>query len=260
MDGLFQELVSLVPLIVLLSLRVGVAIATLPAPFGSGAPTQVRAVLGVLIASVLALPNRRLADDLVLDPYFFAFAALGELVIGASLALVARVPMLAADAAGDLVGSAMGLGFAHTMDPASGEQTLVPATLLSMAATLLFFGLGGHHALLVALSFSTELVPPGHLFDASVAMASVEVGAEILGRALRIGSPVIGTMFVVQLAVGLVARAAPKLQIFSLSFGTAATVGMLTLLVALPSSIEAIAQMVRGLPDLLFVILGGQHG
>lgn len=245
------------PVILCVSIRIGVALATLPAPLGSVAPMPVRAALGLVVAALLVGARPELVGTVRLEPWTLGFAAIEEAFIGLALGLVARLVVAAGETAGELAGSSMGLGFANVVDPTSGEETMVTARLLGLVATLVFFAMGGHHVLLLGLARSIEVAPPGHALAAMTGEGVLSAGAGLFGAGLRIASPVVGTLLIAQLALGLVARAAPRLQVFALSFATAATAGAITLRAAMPSAIEALSSEVRGLDGALSAVLGG---
>ena len=246
---------DLVPLIVLLSIRIGVAFASLPAPFGTGAPVVVRAALGFLISTTLALAHPERAHDIVLDPFFLGFAALQEALVGAAIGLVGRGVTAAAETAGEIAAGSMGLSFANVVDPNSGEQSPVVSRLFGLCAMALFVALDGHHTVILGISRSIELAPIGAAMDGISREGVVRSLAVLFGAGLRIASPVVGVLFFVQLALGLVARAAPRLQVFGLSFAVAVGVGLLTLHAAMPTAVAAIAADVRALPDAVEGIL-----
>lgn len=246
---------ELLPLIVLISIRVGVAFASLPAPFGSGAPTVVRAGVGFLIALVLGFAHPELAHDIVLDPFFLGLAALEEALVGAAIGLVGRGVIGAAETAGEIAAGSMGLSFAQVVDPNSGEQSVVVSRVMGLLAMAIFVGLDGHHTVILGISRSLELAPVGDALAGISREGVVSALSILFGAGLRIASPVVGVLFFVQLALGLVARAAPRLQVFGLSFAIAAGVGLLTLHAAMPTAVAAIAADVRALPQAIEAIL-----
>jgi flagellar biosynthesis protein FliR len=256
--ALLAHLEPLLPLFFLCTLRVGVTMASLPAPFGDLAPARIRAALAVLVSIVICVPRIGTAGDTVeLAPVPLAVAAAGEMVVGAVLGLTARVALASAQVAGTLAGNSMGLGFASSIDPTLGEEALPTTHLLSAFATLIFFALHGHHAVLAALAESMRLAPPGHAFAVLGQEGLFQMGSITIAHGLRIAAPVVATMFIVQLGTSLVSRAAPRLNIFSLSFAVAIAAGLLTLFVAAPSLARAIAGEMERLPDALRAALGG---
>ncbi|MEM9188008.1 MAG: flagellar biosynthetic protein FliR [Myxococcota bacterium] len=256
MDDFLGPLTSLIPVVALVSVRIGVAVAMLPAPFGSVAPTPVRAALTVMLAITLALP---MYDGTPVDLGTFALgrAAVGELLVGAAIGLTVRVTLAAAEIAGTFAGFSMGLGFAGSVDPMFGEMSLPSTRLIGSLGALIFFVVGGHHVVIGALGASLDAAPVGDAFSAIAHAGIVEIGSDMLSNGLRIAAPVVATMFIVQIGTGLISRAAPRVQIFSLSFAVAAAAGSLTLLVAAPSIATAIGVEINRLPDRILEALGG---
>ncbi|MEM9070798.1 MAG: flagellar biosynthetic protein FliR, partial [Myxococcota bacterium] len=197
LSTLIDPLAAMLPLWVLLSLRVGVALAAMPAPFGDVAPVRSRVVLGLLVSVALTFPHPELANELVLDPYWLAKAALGEVLVGSVIGLTVRVTIAAVEAAGAFAGFSAGLAFAQSVDPTFGESNTPPARALSALAVLLFFSLQGHHAALAALRQTLLYAPPGSAFAAISADGIVRLGANIVAQGLRIAAPVVATMFLV---------------------------------------------------------------
>lgn len=236
------DAVLLLPYIILVSIRVGIAFASMPAPLGAGAPMVVRAGVGFLIAATLAVATPPPPGEIVLDPFYLGLAATGEAILGAAIGLTARAVVAAAEIAGEFAGAAMGMGFARVVDPTSGEDMLVVARLSSLAAMALFLQFDGHHILIAGLARSLESAPVGATLGTVSPEAVVSTMGAVFGAGLRLASPVVGILFFVQLALGLVARAAPRLQVFGISFGVAILVGLLTLHAALPTALLGMEQ------------------
>ncbi|MBX7190564.1 MAG: flagellar biosynthetic protein FliR [Sandaracinaceae bacterium] len=258
MAPFFEALLPIIPLVMLVSVRVGVALASLPAPLGSVAPMQIRAALGLLLAITLTLPRLEDAGAIELDPFWLTGAALGEALVGATIGLTARLCLASAEIAGEIVGGSMGLGFAQTVDPTSGAEVASTARVFEMLAILTFFAARGHHAVIAALAESLRLLPPGGAISEALQLHGMELGTGLVAAGLRIASPILGTMLVVQLSLAITSRAAPRLQVFSISFALAASVGLLTLVVAMSAISEAIGHEMADLPHALLVIVAGE--
>lgn len=255
MASAFDDFVRLIPYVLLVSVRVGAAIASLPAPFGSLAPNQVRVALGLFLSIALVLPHPEVADTIHLDPLWMAGAALGEGLVGAAIGLVARLCLAAAEAAGEVISGSMGMGFAQQFDPTLGSEASVVGRVLTQLAVLVFFAMQGHHAVIAGLARSLEAAPVGAAWNGTVMANALDLGRDLVAAGLRIASPVMGTMLIVQLGVALTARAAPRLQVFSISYAIAASVGMLILVIAAPTLAEAIAAHVRDVPERIAALL-----
>ncbi|MDH5671859.1 MAG: flagellar biosynthetic protein FliR [Myxococcales bacterium] len=243
------------PLVFLVSLRVGVILALMPPPFSTMTPISIRAVLTLWIAGATALPLD-LAPPASHEPLLLVGAGLGEIMVGSVIGLTVRVTLAAVEIAGTVAGFSMGLGFATSVDPTLGEATLPTTRLLGYFGALIFLVFEGHHAVVGAIVTSLQLAPPGAVMEVFASEAALGVGSSMLARGLQIAAPVVATMFIVQLGTALVARAAPRVQLFSLTFAVAVTIGLLSLFAAAPTIARAIGIAVRGLPSALADVLG----
>ncbi len=236
----------------LVSLRVGVAFALLPAPFGGGAPRRIRAAAGLLVGWALTLSTPWPADPAaaaaVLRPVWLLRAALGEVLLGGIVGLTARLVLASAEMAGAWMGFSAGLGFARSVDPTFGASATPPARALSALAVVVFFALEGHHTVLRALGATLRLAPPGAAFGAFSPPGVLTIGAAMMARGLQMAAPVVATLFLVQLGTAFVSRAAPRLQLFALTFAIAAGVGLAVLDLAAPAMVPSYAQVVRHMP------------
>ncbi|MDD9933858.1 MAG: flagellar biosynthetic protein FliR [Myxococcales bacterium] len=257
MSGLPEWIQALLPALGLASIRVGAAFVAMPAPFGSVAPMRTRALLSMLVAlALLPLYADRVAD-LDLEPVALVRAGMGELMLGAVIGLTVRMTLVVAEIAGSIAGFSMGLGFATSVDPAFGEGALPTTRAIGAFGTLLFFAFDGHHAVLAAFASTLSAAPPGDAWSAVAHEGLLSIGSRIFTHGLQIAAPVVATMFIVQLATALVARAAPRVNLFAFSFAMAAGAGVLTMVVAAPSIATAIAVEVRRLPAALAEVLMG---
>ena len=257
-DAAIEWVRIFVPILMLAGLRYGVMLVSLPAPFGNLAPQTVRAALSVLLALATVLPLQSELIPVRLEALFLLRAAVGEVLIGGLIGLSARVTLVAAEIAGTIAGFSMGLGFASSIDPMYGESSLPTTKLLGSLAALLFLLLGGHHILLTAVSHSLSVAPPGYVFSHADFHFEgiVLLGGSMISAGLRIAAPVVATMFILQLGLGLVSRSAPKVQIFALSFAFATAGGTITLLLAAPSMAAAVSDRIGELPRTIASLIG----
>ncbi|GAB5542144.1 MAG: flagellar biosynthetic protein FliR [Sandaracinaceae bacterium] len=257
MQAYLASLLPFLPFALLVFLRVSVMLVALPAPFGSGSPVQVRVGLSLLIALAICTPHWGTAPHIELEPVPLSVAALGEFLVGAVIGLTVRVTLAAADVAGNLAGLSMGQGFAQTVDPMYGEQTMPTGRLVGALSVLIYFALQGHHVTLQAVAWSITHAPVGDALTHAVHPGTVDIGAGLLAQGLRIASPIVGTMFIVQLGMGLVARSAPRVQIFALTFAVTSAVGAAVLYASLPAVVTALTAHLGELPAALRAALGG---
>lgn len=223
----------------LIATRMGAFVAVSPFP-GSAVPTNVRvgmALLLALAATPLAVPGHTPA----IGPPLVA-AAIGEAMTGAAIGFVFRVGMSAAEVLGSALAHATGLTFASSYDPSQSSNTDALTRIVSNAATLVALAIGAHRVVIGAALGSFRAVPLGVVVDVqtyapgvlSWVVRSIECG---LGLAV----PAMTVSIVVQIAIGLVARAAPSLQVFSVGLTVSVASGLVVVLAGLRDSLSGIA-------------------
>ena len=202
----------------LLVIRPGLMVTAAPILGGSFVPPVVKVGLTVLLG-LLAAPA---LGPLVFDtPVALALAAAHEAVVGLALGLSVRVLVEGAQLAGQLAGFQIGLSYAALVDPQTGARNNVLAMLYGNVAALTFLGIDGHHALLRALAASYGAVPLG----LGGLEPAPQVVAHLFGLVFALGAqlaaPVVVSLLLVEVALGLVSRAAPALNLLMFGFPTA---------------------------------------
>ena len=117
--------------------------------------------------------------------------------------------------AGLLVGRDMGLAMSSMFDPVSGDDGNIIATLLSMAAIIVFILIDGHHFVVQSLSYSFNVIPlGGFAVTESAYELIIKYSGSIFILAVKIASPVIVAFFLIHFASGIIARVSPSFQVF----------------------------------------------
>jgi flagellar biosynthetic protein FliR len=167
-----------------------------------------------------------------------------EFLIGLGFGLVFRFLFAGIEMAANLVAVQMGFGMATILDPQTQAQNTLLAQLLVLVATLIFLSMNGHHALLRLLAQSYQEVPlqtsislPGSLFA-----YVLNLGRLMFTLAVQLLAPVLALLFLTQVALGLLARAVPQIQVMIVGFPLTIAVGFfflsLTLMVAGPVLVD----------------------
>lgn len=216
------------------ALRALAILATAPVLSNRAVPRAVKIALALAIAFLLApaLP----APPAVALGSAESFAIAGQQVaIGAALGFAVRLAMAAVEMAGEVVGLQMGLSFAGFFDLSNPQGANAAGSLLSLTATLLFLALDGHLMVLGALAESFRVFPVGE-FPARLLATDdfARMGGQVFSIALTLALPMITVMLFANLALGVIARAAPQLNIFSFGFPFSVTLGMVALTLTLP--------------------------
>ena len=197
-------------------------------------PRRVRISLAILIV-VCAQPSLPEMPRIVLDSPEALMVIAHEVLIGLTMGFAARVVFAAIEFAGELVGLQMGLNFASFFDPMSGGQVTAVSRFYGTTASWLFVVMNGHLMLTAAVlhSFSAFPVSPQPLAFLNVVQPQVW-GAEIFKLGLWVSLPVVSMLILVNMVMGLVARVAPQMNIFSIGFPVTLGVGLTGLWLTLP--------------------------
>lgn len=195
-------------------------------------PVMVRAGLVVLLTVLLA-PVARVAGAAapVLTPASF----LTEALVGFAIGLGAALLVGAAEAAGELMAIQIGLSGAALLDPLNQQNTPVLGQFMQLFAVALLLALDLHLVMLDALGASVRLLPVGAALDVQAGLGEmVRAGAMLFALGLRFAAPVIAAVLVANVALAVLGRAAPQLNILSVAFPLQIGIGLFTLLAALP--------------------------
>lgn len=212
--------------------RVGGLLAVMPVLGGGEVPVRVRVALSLMITLMIipSLGPMPAVDPLSMDSVFISMQ---QLLIGAAMGLIVLIAFNAVTMAGESIAISMGLGFALMNDPQNGAQVPMVSQFYLVLATLLFLSLDGHHAVLMLLDSSFQLMPVGKPLGADSFWIIVSWGSTIFYGALAIALPALAAMLTVNITMGVITRAAPQLNIFSVGFPITMTVGFFAIMLSL---------------------------
>ena len=231
----------------LLLARPGMLIMTAPGLGGRFAPMQVRIGLTLILAFILmpVIEVPRVGSLIAMSVIL-----LRELAIGLALALAVRALIAGAEMGGHLTGAQMMLSYGSVIDPQGGVRNTMMSSLYGSLALLTFFIVQGHHALLRGLAASYASVPIGAGgVDSSIARSVTELLGMVFVIGFRLAAPLIMVMLIVELAAGLIARAAPAINPMAQATPIRIIVGLLAvsaMIPLVPGLIGNIVPMVTG--------------
>lgn len=233
-----MDLTPLMNLGVLL-VRPGTLIMTAPAFGGMYAPAQVKIGLTLILALSLvpstAVPASATAVSLV------AIVA-REMAIGLALAMAIRALVAAAELAGHLAGFQMGLSYSAIVDPSSGVRNNLLASLYGNIAVVVFLVMNAHHAFLRALGASYQTLPigSGHI-GATLPATVVALLGLVFTFGVRLAAPFVVVLVIVEIAMALIARSAPSLNLLAVGAPVRIIVGLVLLGFVAPAAVGVIS-------------------
>ena len=206
------------------------------APIFSSRSFPVRARIGlallITVAAQASLPPMPVVD---LNSAQALGVAVQQVGIGLTIGFVVRLVFAAFELAGEVVGFQMGLNFAAFFDPAMNSQTSAVARFFGYMASLLFVVLNGHLMVLMAVTRSFEVFPVTQNFaDALRLMKLYTLGGELFASALWIALPMLALLLFTNLALGIISRVAPQMNVFAIGFPITLSVGLVGMTATLP--------------------------
>lgn len=222
-----------------------------------GVPQTVRLML-VLPLTVLVLPLVPVADALTMFSAAWIWAMAQQVLIGISMGLTLRLVFEAFALAGELIANSMGLGFAQLADPVRGVNTPIVGQFLIIVASLLFVATGAHLTLIEALvgSFRDRPVAQTALDLASVRLMLDWAGSLFAGG-VQLALPVLAAMLAVNLAIGVLGRSAPTINLMAVGFPLTLVLGLLMLRWLLPGLAELLTQWLDSAWPMIEQLPGG---
>lgn len=212
-------------------LRVLAMLSTAPVFDNRAVQRKVRVGLSAMIAIVLMQvlpPPPPINDAMSLN------LLLQQILVGVAMGFSMRLIFTAFEVAGDMLGLQMGLAFAQFIDPQKGGTTPLIGSYLSILASLVFLALDGHLLVIAAVIKSFEVVPISGNLDVVNANHIAMAGSIMFMLALQIAIPVLGALIISNVILGILARAAPQLNVMSIGFSITITAGIWVLWVSMP--------------------------
>jgi flagellar biosynthetic protein FliR len=232
----------------LLLVRPGALVMTALVFGGRYVPPMVKVgltgMLALLLAPLVEVPT-------TFDPIGIVVLMLRELVVGLSLAFGVRMIVAAAEMAGGLIGFQAGFSVAAIVDPQSGVRNNVVSALYGTLALFTFLAVDGHHILLRALAESYQVLPlgPGGIAETIPDLVTRVIGIIFL-IGTRLAAPVVVVLLMMELSLGLLARAAPALNLMVVGFPLRVMIGLLAISAAIGAAPAVVSGLIEPAMDL----------
>lgn len=208
-------------------------------------PGRVRILLSLTLAAAIAplIPSPATFDT------FSAHAVLmivQEVVIGATMGFILQMVFDAIIIGSQTIAMGMGLGFAMLVDPQRGVNVPILSQFFIILTTMMFLALNGHLILIQVLVQSFSTLPPGTVgFGRDGLWTVVSWGTQMFAGAVLIALPAVVALLVVNLAYGVISRAAPTLNLFAVGFPATILLGFLILQFSFQTTLDGLTNMLE---------------
>jgi flagellar biosynthetic protein FliR len=232
--------------------------------FGDGSmPNTIKLSLGLMLALIFA---PMVAPGLAAQPAFEPVSLSGilliaqELFIGMAMGLAVRISFMAIMVAAEVTSMTMGFNFASFFDPNSQGQSAVISQFLIMLTTLIFISLNGHLLLLSTLGESFTSLPVGMgnsglSMTGSIGKQLVDWSSIIFSTGVQLSLPMVGALLISNIALGILTRAAPQLNLFGIGFPIMLASGFVVIALALPYLAVPIQRLLGDGLDMAYLLV-----
>jgi flagellar biosynthetic protein FliR len=208
-------------------------------------PARVKIGLSLVIAVAIA-PALPTGNIVALDSPQAVSLVIQQVLIGLSMGFVVRLTVAAIELAGEVIGLQMGLSFAGFFDPQSQEGGNAVGSWLGIVAMLILLSINGHLLIINALIDSFRIFPIGAgLYSIQEAGGIAASGAQIFRLGLQLALPFIAVLLIVNLALGVMMRVAPQLNLISVGMPATISVGAACLFLLLPYLEQPLTQAIE---------------
>jgi len=232
--------------------RISSFLVVLPV-FGSKIlPVQIRAAAAVLLSLFFCATVPLGIDSARISTLGAVVLLAGEAVYGLALGLIAALLFSVVQLSGSVIEQQMGLTMAEILDPLTDEEVGPLATLLEMFFLLLFLSANGHHLFLLVLSKSYSAFPAGTIPTLGLLVDGViETGSVMFVAGLRLAAPLLAAFLLLIVALALLARLIPEMDIFFVGMPVQAALGLFLAIVFMPFVGGFVTEMAEWMAKLL---------
>lgn len=256
-----NELMPNVSILLLIIVRVSAFFVSAPLFSYRTIPPQMRIAVAVVLAWMMYYTID--IEPLQIDGHYILLI-LKEAITGLMLGLAAFIVLSAVQIAGGFIDFQMGFAMANIVDPQTGAQSPLMGQFYNFLVLLVLLSINGHHLILDGIFYSYQYIPMDQVFPRFGSEDTVEFMMKLLvavfAIAFQMSAPIVATLFLVTLALGITGKTVPQMNIFVVGFPIKIAVGFIVLLITMGVTIQVmrnlVEMMILTLRNLM-VILGG---
>ena len=249
-----EEIFPYFPAFLLIVVRVTTFFIAMPIFSYRTIPIQHRIGLGVFLAWIMYYTID--APVLDLDVTFYLLI-IKEALVGLFIGFAAYMILSAVQIAGGLIDFQLGFSIANVIDPQTGAQSPLMGQYLYTIALLFLLSTNGHHLLLDGIFYSYQFIPIDQLFVPFGDQALIEYLAKAFGQAFMIAFqmsiPIVGSIFLVDVTLGILARTVPQLNVFVVGIPVKIIVGLAIVMIVMGMTMSVVTQLFK------FLQIGRAH-
>jgi len=243
-----------------LFLRIGAILIMIPVIGERTVPLRVKGGVAILISLLLfptvhiKLPDLHTESEA--EIFVLVLAMCSEVLIGITIGFAAKIIFSGVQFAGQMMGIQIGFSIVNVIDPVSSARVSVISVFLNMIALLIYLAVDAHHTLIIAIADSYRFVSPfAYHFSGSLMQHILIFSKELFVTAIKIYAPVMAVLFFTNVALGVVARTVPQINIFIVGFPLQIAVGLTILALMSPFFVKLVQGLLAVLEIEVYALL-----
>ncbi|RQO33271.1 flagellar biosynthetic protein FliR [Herminiimonas sp. KBW02] len=208
-------------------------------------PARVKIALGIMLALIISptVPALPALDPMSLPGFLILVQ---QLIIGLSIGFAMRITFAGVEMAGEIIGMTMGLGFASFFDPQTRARSSAISQFLALLTLMIYLATNLHLVVLSTLAQTFEMLPISSSFVSAGGMLEVvKWGGRIFSAGVQLSLPIVAALLITNIALGILTRAAPQLNIFGIGFPITIGVGFIMIGIVLPYLMNPIINLIQ---------------
>ncbi len=231
--------------LIFVMVRIGAAFIAAPVFGAVQIPVMVRVTLSGAIGLLVLAAHPVAPPVQVFSLTTFVMVA-QEALVGLAIGFVLQIAFAAPLIASEVIGSSMGIAMASSIDPVNGRSTPALGSFLSILLTLLFLSVDGHLVLVEMIVRSYDVMPPRDAWMTAARLQGIAFfGGYAFLAGLLLALPVGFLLLCLNLAVGMLSRSAPALNLFAVGLPASLAVGVIALAIAFPAMGDYMLVIIR---------------
>ncbi|MBM7632607.1 flagellar biosynthetic protein FliR [Geomicrobium sediminis] len=231
-----MDVINSLPAFLLIFVRLIAFMATIPVFSYRNVPSYFKIGLSFFFALIVLLTID--VPDISLDGSYFLLI-IKEVMVGLLLGLIASMLFYAIQVAGAFIDLKIGFLVANVIDPQTGAQSPLTGGFLYAFAILFLLASNGHHLLLDGMFYSFSYVPIEvssiNITTSSVMETAVEAFVTMFLIAFLMSFPIVGSLFLVDVALGMMSRAVPQMNVFVVGLPLKIIIGLPIMMITMPA-------------------------
>jgi len=215
--------------------RISAFFIVLPVFGWKSIPVRIKVAITVLVTIFFSMITPSAIEPREVSLLEAILLLANEATYGLALGLIVYLVFATVKFSGRIIERQMGLAMAQILDPLTGEQAQPLGMLLETIFILLFLSANGHHMFLLIISRSYEAFPAGNIPTMAVlASGIIKAGSTLLMAGLRLSAPILAAFLVLMVALAVLARIVPEMNILFISLPLRVGLGLLMAAIFVP--------------------------